>query len=82
MPATKKKRKKKVVLIGDFSAYSPLWGDVRQDSRSEIVEQLLNDYNLCLLNTGEKTYKHNSHHFFSVPDISICDHFLHLNLSG
>ncbi|WP_419595921.1 hypothetical protein, partial [Thiolapillus sp.] len=29
--------------------------------------------NLCLLNTGEPTYRHHSHHSFSVPDVSICD---------
>ena len=26
------------VLIGDFNAHSPLWGDVRQDSRGQMVE--------------------------------------------
>ena len=61
------------VLVGDLNAHSPLWGDVRQDSRGQMVEKLLNDYNLCLLNTGEPTYRHHSHHPFSVPDVSICD---------
>ena len=48
------------VLVGDFNAHSPPWGDVRQDSRGQMVEKLLNDYNLCLLNTGELTYRHQS----------------------
>ena len=61
------------VLVVDFNAHSPLWGDVRQDSRGQMIEKLLNDYNLCLLNTGEPTYRHHSHHPFSVPDVSICD---------
>ena len=61
------------VLVGDFNAHSPSWGDVRQDSRRQMVEKLLDDYNLCLLNTGEPTYRHHSHHSFSVPDLSICD---------
>ena len=56
-----------------MNALSPLLGDVRQDSRGQMVEKLLNDYNLCLLNTGEPTYRHHSHHSFSVPDVSICD---------
>ena len=43
-----------------------------------MVEKLLNDYNLCLLNTGEPTYRHHSHHSFSVPDVSICDQSLAL----
>ena len=48
------------VLVGDLNAHSPLWGDVRQDSRGQMVEKLLNDYNLCLLNTGEPTYRRQS----------------------
>ena len=27
------------VLVGDFNAHSPLWGDVRQDSRGQMVEK-------------------------------------------
>ena len=38
-----------------------------------MIEQLLNDYNFCLLNTGEPTYRHHSHNSFSVPGVSICD---------
>ena len=61
------------VLVGDLNAHSPLWGNVRQDSRGQMIEELLNDYNLYLLNTGEPTYRHHSHHSFSVPDVSLCD---------
>ena len=61
------------VLVGDLNAHSPLWGDVRQDSRGQMVEKLLNDYSLCLLSTGEPTYRHHNYNSFSVPDVSICD---------
>ena len=27
-------------LIGDLNAHSPLWGDVRQDSKGQMVENL------------------------------------------
>ena len=27
------------VLVGDFNAHSPLWGDVKQDFRGQIVEK-------------------------------------------
>ena len=68
------------VLVGDFNAHSPLWGDVRQDSWGQMVEKLLDDYyNLCLLNTGEPTYRHHSHHSFFVPDLSVI-HLLNLTL--
>ena len=61
------------VLVGDLNADSPPWGDVRQDSWGQVVEKLLNDYNLCLVNTGEPAYRQHSRHAFSVPDVSICD---------
>ena len=61
------------VPVGDFNAHSPLWDDVRQDSRGQTEETLSDDYNLCLLNTGEATYRHHSHHSFSVLGLSICD---------
>ena len=61
------------VLIGDFNAHSSFGADVRQNSSGQMVETLLNDYNLCLLNTGEPTYRHYSYHSFFVPDIRICD---------
>ena len=60
------------VLVGDFNAHSPLWGDVRQDSRGQMEETLLDDYNLCLLKTDKPTYRHHSHQSFFVPGLSIC----------
>ena len=38
-----------------------------------MVEKVIDDFNHCLLNTGEPTYRHHSHHSFSVPDLSVCD---------
>ena len=29
------------VLVGDLNAHSPLWGDVRRDSRGQIVEKII-----------------------------------------
>jgi len=43
-----------------------------------IEKKILSDYNLCLLNAGEPTYRHHSHHSFSVPEVSIWDPFLEL----
>ena len=31
------------VLVGDFNAHSLLWGDMRRDSRGQMVERSLND---------------------------------------
>ena len=28
-----------LVLVGDFNAHSPLWGDVRHDSRGQMVKK-------------------------------------------
>lgn len=64
-------------LLGYFSGHSPLWGDVRHDSRGQTLEQTLNDYNLCLLRTCEQTNvhtdRHLSHHSFSVSYVYVCD---------
>ena len=68
------------VLIGDFNAHSRLWGDMWQDSRGQMVEKLLNDYNLCLLNTGEPTYRHDpslalEFDWLAHNDLCRSDHF-------
>ena len=49
---------------------------MRQDSRGHMWEQK----NLCISNTGKPTYRHPSHHSFSVLDISLCDPSLALEL--
>ena len=59
------------VLTGDFNVHSPLWDDIRHVSRSQMLEKSY--HNLCLLNACEPTCRHPSHHPFSVPDISVCD---------
>ena len=70
------------VLVGDFNAQSPLWGDVRQDSRGKMIEKLLNDYNLCLLNTVNlHTDTTDITPFLFMICLSVI-YLLHLNLTG
>ena len=40
---------------------------------SSFVFYSFRNWELCLLNTGEPTYRHHSHHSFSVLGLSICD---------
>ena len=49
------------VLVGDFNAHFPFLGDVRQNSRGQMIEKSLHD--LCLLNTGEPIYRHHCHQY-------------------
>ena len=44
-----------------------------QEVRVICWKKVLNNYYPCILNTGKPTYRHPSHHFFSVPDISVCN---------
>jgi len=41
-----------VLLLGDFSAHSTLWGSSKTDVRGKLVEDLLLKHNLSLLNDG------------------------------
>jgi len=43
---------KNAFIIGDFNSFSPMWGSPHLDKNGELIEELLDDYNLALLNTG------------------------------
>ena len=68
------------LLVGDFNAHSPLWGDTRlEDSnRGHIIEDFCGDLNLCILNNGEHTYLHHTGSTSAV-DLSICSPSLNLD---
>ena len=48
--------KGKVVITGDFNAHNPLWKSKQLDGRGKYIEDLVDEYNFTLLNTGEPTY--------------------------
>ena len=45
-----------ILITGDFSGHSYLWGSHDVDTRGEVIERFTNKHNLCILNDGTHTY--------------------------
>ena len=72
---------KPVLLLGDFNAHSPLWGDKRLCQRGKLIEQFITNNNLIFLNSGTPTYIHSSTGSLSCIDLSICSPELYTSLN-
>ena len=46
------------LIMGDFNAHSPFWGNASLDNRGKIVEDFVASKNLCILNSKMPTYLH------------------------
>ena len=44
------------IILGDFNAYSTLFGADSTDDRGRLVEELIEEHNLVVLNTGAGTF--------------------------
>jgi ribonuclease HI/endonuclease/exonuclease/phosphatase family metal-dependent hydrolase len=60
------------VLLGDFNAHNVIWGSNRTDTRGEMLESLMEDYNLVLLNSGANTRLNAANGTFSAIDLTLC----------
>ena len=61
------------MLVGDFNAHNPLWGDVQDtDARGKIIEKLLGETNICILNDGSPTYLDPRTLKTSSIDLTLC----------
>lgn len=58
------------MILGDFNAHHPLWGNIRQDSRGGVVERFLLASGLCLFNGREPTFFSAAHTTFTSIDLS------------
>ena len=59
------------LILGDFNAHSPLWGNPDTNSRGQIIEDFITSNNLCILNNGENTYFHEPSRTFHAIDLII-----------
>ncbi|GBM65938.1 hypothetical protein AVEN_152155-1 [Araneus ventricosus] len=59
------------IILGDLNGHSPFWCSTDSNSRGLQIEQLLADYNLCLLNSDEKTHFHLSTRTFHSDGLAI-----------
>lgn len=57
-----------IILLGDFSAWNPLWGSPSTNSRGQIIEDLILSHDLIVLNDGLPTH-FSTHKAYSDPAI-------------
>ena len=67
------------ILMGDFNAKHPLWGEERPDHRGLVVEELLDCNDLVLMNDGSPTRFDVVHNSCSSIDLTICSSSLRLD---
>ncbi|KAG5884054.1 hypothetical protein JTB14_037459 [Gonioctena quinquepunctata] len=60
------------IFLGDFNSHNPIRGSEHLDQKGRIVEELIDEYNPVLLNTGEGTFLNSRSNTFSHLDISLC----------
>ena len=59
------------MLLGDFNARSPLWGDVSTNQKGRLIENLLTYNNCSVLNEGLPTHFHMQTNSSTCIDLSI-----------
>lgn len=60
------------LLLGDFNSHHQSWGSTITNSDGEYLLEILDSFNLCVLNTGAPTRRTNPNENFSAVDLSIC----------
>ena len=60
------------LLLGDFNAHSSLWGCQNSNRFGNIVELILEHFDLCLLNDDSPTYLHPASGSMTAIDLSVC----------
>ncbi|KAI5754247.1 hypothetical protein M8J77_007077 [Diaphorina citri] len=69
------------VICGDFNAHSPVWGGVRTDHNGSQIETLLMDnQDICLLNSNEATHLNFSYGSISSIDLTLASSSLVLDV--
>ena len=69
------------LLLGDFNAHSPLWGNNNSDVKGQIIENFLTNSELYLFNDLSPTYLHPASGTFTSIDLSISSPSLALDFS-
>ncbi len=59
-------------IAGDFNAHNPLWGGTRTCPRGSILENIIDQQNLILLNSGNHTHYSMASNTFSSIDLALC----------
>ncbi|GFO19762.1 RNA-directed DNA polymerase from mobile element jockey [Plakobranchus ocellatus] len=62
---------KPFLVLRDFNAHSPAWGDFRRDGRGRVFEEFTAENDLIILNSGEQTFVHLAYHSTSAIDLAV-----------
>ena len=68
-------------VLGDFNAHGTAWGEEEDDSRSQLLYEVFEEFQLNVLNTGEITRVAAPSTRSSRIDLSLCSASLSLNCS-
>jgi len=60
------------LILGDYNARSPMWGDNTTNARGKIIETIINRNPVSILNNTEPTHFHTQTNSLSNIDLSIC----------
>lgn len=60
------------LLLGDFNGHNFIWGSSDVNEKGRIIENFINQNNLCLFNSKTPTYLHPATGTYSSLDLSIC----------
>ena len=60
------------LLLGDFNGHNILWGSKENNSRGELIENIITNNDICLMNDKSCTYMHYPTGSFSSIDLSLC----------
>jgi hypothetical protein len=71
------------LIVGDFNAHDSFWRSSRAQSnrRGRVLANFIDDFNLILLNKGERTRFNSFNGEFSSIDLSICSSSLATKLT-
>ena len=59
------------IIVGDFNARSPVWGDTLVNAHGGVVEDILHTTNVCILNTGAHTHLHKQTGITTAIDLAL-----------
>ncbi|GFO37244.1 RNA-directed DNA polymerase from mobile element jockey [Plakobranchus ocellatus] len=62
---------KPFLVLGDFNAHSPAWGDSRRDGRWRMLEEFIAENDFIILYSGEQTFIHSAYHSTSAIDLAV-----------
>ena len=61
-----------ILVLGDFNCHHPMWGCTSHDSSGDILLDIIDDLNMCLLNDGSPTVRNRPSENTSALDLSFC----------